>query len=535
MPERKDLLLEAGLALASELSLPVVLQRIVDLAAQITDARYGALGVIGPGGMISEFITTGISAAERKRLGHIPEGHGIIGLLIKEARPLRLPDLMKDPRAHGFPPGHPPMHTFLGSPVQAMGRVFGNIYLTEKRGGETFTQDDEDDLVVLATQAGVAIANATLYEEARHREQWLDAIREVNGALLAGSAIETTLSLICRLATELADADLALLVLPGEEPDMLRVTAGVGADARRVLGSTVPLQRSLTGQVARSGQPIVLERATKDPRSYAPLLSAAGIGPVMVVPTMSGGRPSGALVVGRREGRPAFPAGALAPVDSFARQASVALDYAEARAAAERVALVDDRERIAKDLHDGIIQSLFAVGMGLQGTAMIADQVIGERIESAVAEIDRVIRDLRNYIFGLRPGLLADRQLDQALRTLVADFQEKAGVQAEVDIDAGAAGELSSKAGDLLQLVREALSNVSRHASATHAVVRLTRAGGRAAMLEVADDGTGFEEARVRPGQGLGNMRERAARIGGRLELRSTPGEGTTLRIEVPY
>jgi signal transduction histidine kinase len=369
--DRNAKLLEAGLALASELSFEAVLQRIVDLAAEVTRARYGALGVLGPGDEIVQFVTTGITEEQRRALGHHPTGGGILGVLIRDARPLRIRDIAADPRSVGFPPNHPPMRSFLGAPVKARGVVFGNIYLTEKLGAEEFDAEDEAALVVLAAQAGVAVENAHLNEEARE--------------------------------------------------------------------------------------------------------------------------------------------------------------------SARRLAVMEDRERIAKELHDGVIQSLFAVGMSLQAAATLTeDPQMEERLEGAVGEVDHVIRDLRNYIFGLRPGILADRQLDQALRQLAEDFQERTGVTTVVQIEAEVAAELASRAGDVIQLAREALSNVGRHAQAATCRLSLYRRN-RLGLLEIDDDGRGFDETEVDGrGQGLRNLEGRARSLGGELNIESSPEDGTTVRVAIP-
>ena len=536
MPEREDrkqALLEAGLVLASELSLPVVLQRIVDLAVKVTDARYGALGVLGSDGRITQFVTTGISARERKAIGPLPTGRGILGVLITEARPLRLRRISDDPRSVGFPAHHPPMESFLGAPVRAGGRVFGNIYLTEKQGGVEFTTEDEADLVVLAAQAGVAIANASLYEEAQHQQRWLDALRRITGAVLAGSEDREVLSLICNQAREVADAELATIAGPSQQAAQLTVVAADGAYDKRLLGLPVPTEGSVSGAVMRSGRPVVLTDASRDTRTYQPMVALGRMGPAIFVPLLVRGRAIGTLNVANGKGRPPFPEATVRLVETFADQASVALDYGRARREAERIALMDERERIAKELHDGIIQSLFAVGMGLQATALLGGSEQRERIESAVTEIDRVIRDLRNYIFGLRPGILADRQLDQALRSLVTDFEASSGLQARVEVDPQVAAELAAKSGDVVQLLREALSNVSRHAQARTCQVRLVRRG-RHGLLAVIDDGRGFDPYGVSRGQGLDNILARAKRLGGVLRLHSAPGQGTTLQVRIP-
>ena len=368
------MLIEAGMTLGSELDLDAVLRRIVELAVQITGARYGALGVLHEDGEIIErFITEGVSDEVRAAIGHPPVGHGILGLLIRERRPMRLPDLGADPRSYGFPPNHPPMHSFLGAPVLALGQVFGNLYLTEKQGAAVFSDDDEAALVVLATQAGVAVENARLYAETQHASQEL-----------------------------------------------------------------------------------------------------------------------------------------------------------------RRLEVLEERERIAKELHDGVIQSLFAVGMGLQATAgMARDEDLASRIASAVEEIDRAIRDLRNYIFGLRPGILADRQLDQALKELGNEFQTRSDVLTIVEVDPVVAAELASRAADIVQLTREALSNVGRHASATSCRISLRRTS-EGAELAIDDDGVGFDPTSPRTGMGLANLEDRVEGLGGMLTIESVAGEGTTLRALLP-
>jgi two-component system, NarL family, sensor histidine kinase DevS len=532
--DRKDLLLEAGLALSSELSLPVILQRIVDLAAHLTDARYGALGVLGSNGEINDFITTGLSMRERGAIGPLPRGRGILGVLIHDARPLRLERIAGDARSIGFPANHPPMTTFLGAPVKARGRVFGNIYLTDKRDGRHFTQEDEDDLIVLATQAGVAIANATLYEEAHQRERWLNALRQTTVAIMADEPIESVLALICRLARELAEADLAMLVTSSDQPGRLVVASAEGAYDQRLRGLDVPLEGSISGEVMRTGRPVVLENANLDTRTYQPMVQLGQMGPSIFVPLVVRGHPFGTVAVSSLVGAPPFPASAVRLVETFAEQASVALDVNRSRRDAERVAILEDRERIAKDLHDGIIQSLFAVGMGLQGTAATVPGTDAEaRLEGAVKEIDRVIRDLRNYIFGLRPGLLADRQLDQALGALAREVSERSGLKVVLEVDSAVAAELSPKATELLHLTREALSNVQRHADASECVLSLQRSGTEA-VLNVRDNGRGFDISAVRLGQGIANMRDRVKRLGGRVRVVTAPGKGTRLRVVIP-
>jgi signal transduction histidine kinase len=533
--DRKDTLLEAGLTLASELSLPMVLQRIVDVAAEVTDARYGALGVIGAGNELVDFITTGISADQRRAIGALPRGRGILGLLIREPRAVRLREIAKHAESVGFPPNHPPMRSFLGAPVQALGKVYGNIYLAEKRGGREFSLEDERSLQVLATQAGVAVANASLYQDAVRRERWLEALRHITAEILEGAEPDSLLASIAEHARTLAGADAASILTTTSSPGELEVVAAVGAHARRVRGQRVPSAESISGEVMESGKPINTSDAATHSRGYQPILRLGDVGPAIFVPLRVRGRATGTLMVANLKGRGRpFDEGTIRLVETFADQASVAIEYARAQADVRRLGLMEERERIARELHDGIIQSLFAVGMGLQGTALLAGSTdTAARIDGAVEALDGVIRDLRNYIFGLRPGILADRQLDQALRELGADFQKQSPVQVDIEVDAELAATVSSRSHHIVQLTREALSNVARHAHAKRAAVRLARAGA-SAELSIEDDGVGFDSRADSTGNGLRNMQERVDGLGGKLQVTSKAGKGTKLRFTFP-
>ena len=532
--DRKDALLEAGLTLAAELSLPMVLQRIVDLAAEVTDARYVALGVIGDGDELVDFITTGISAKQRRAIGALPRGRGLLGLLIREPRIVRIEEIRSHPESVGFPPNHPPMRSFLGAPVQAMGRIYGNIYLADKRDAREFSLEDERSVLVLATQAGVAIANASLYQESLRREQWLEALHEITGAILEGTAASALLMSIAEHARVLAGADAATILSTTSRPGRLEVAAAVGAYAQQVQGQSVPATKSISGDVIESGKLIHTDDASTHGRAYQPMIRMGHIGPAIFVPLRVRGRATGTLMVANLKGGRRVDQGTSRLVETFADQASVAIEYGRAQADLQRLGLMDERERIAKELHDGIIQSVFAVGMGLQGTALLAGSPeTAARIDTAVDELDRVIRDLRNYIFGLRPGILADRQLDEALRELGNDIQNRGTTRVEVEVDAELAAAVSSRSHEIVQLTREALSNVARHAQATHSVVRLAREGSTA-VLVIEDDGVGFKDRGDSVGNGMRNMRERAAAMGGKLHVTTRAGKGTQLRLTFP-
>jgi signal transduction histidine kinase len=524
-------LIRSGLALSSELSLGSILQRIIELAVEITGARYGALGVLGPDGRVSEFVTTGIDDETRRAIGDPPVGRGVLGVLIEEGRSVRLDDLRSHPRSVGFPPHHPEMGSFLGTPIVVRGTVFGDVYLTDKRGG--FTDEDEEALQVLASQAGVAIENARLYADARRDEEMLDAFREIAISILSGAGSDEALHLVARRAMELVGADLATIAAL-DPVGRLTLQVAEGEHAEELLGATFPPKGSISGEVIRTGRAILVPDAARDSRAYQPVVKLGDMGPMILVPLAERDRPIGTLNAARVHGARPFTQDDVELLQRFADQAAIAFEYSRAQREAQRVAILEDRERIAKELHDGVIQALFAVGMGLQGTALISkDPEQTERVETAVAELDRVIRDLRNYIFGLRPGILADRQLDQALRQTAQEFEARSGVVTVVEIDETVAAELASSAADVIQVTREALSNVGRHAAATTCRVSLHREDG-SAILEVDDDGRGFDLVSTRRGDGLSNLEQRAEALGGKASIESAPTQGTTVRLEIP-
>jgi signal transduction histidine kinase len=533
--DRRDKLIQAGLVLASELSLSAVLERIIEVAADITEARYGALGVVVDGKLV-DFITTGITPEQRSAIGDPPVGHGILGVLIHrgtEQTPIRIADISKHPDAYGFPPNHPEMHSFLGAPIVARGEVFGDIYLTEKQGASEFTEEDAQAVLVLATQAGVAIENARLYEETSRRERWLDTVREITNAVLSGRDSDEALSLVAARARELVQADLATVAVTAGDGDLV-VAVADGEHAYAMADRRFPPDGSISGTVIRSGRAYVRADVSDDPREYQPVADLVAMGPAAFVPLRRDGGVSAALAVMNRRGGKPFTDENVRLLEAFTGQAALALEYARAQEEIQRLALLEDRERIAKELHDGVIQALFAVGMGLQGTALMSgDEDLARRIEAAVGELDRVIRDLRNYIFGLRPGILADRQLGQALRHLAEEFEAKSGVVTAVDIDDEVASAVAPQGAELVQLAREALSNVGRHAHATTCRLSLRQDAG-VGVLEIDDDGDGFDPSTARRGEGLTNLEGRAAALGGKAIITSVPAQGTTIRVELP-
>jgi len=531
---RHERLLQAALQLTAEHSTQAVLQRIVELAAELTGAQYAALGVINREGWLSDFLTTGLSQEERDRIGPLPQGHGILGALIKDPRPLRLSEISRDPRSFGFPPNHPPMSTFLGGPIRARGEVFGNIYLTEKEGGGEFTEDDEETLVLLAAQAGAAIENARLFEANELRQRRLEISRTISAAILESSNTSEVLGLVARFALELALGDLAIISTLAGDGESQVIVAAEGEGAEQLRNIKIPLAGSLSGAAIGSGQSFVVQNTANDPPFHRPDgLKMPPSGPAMLLPLSAGGRIFGAMAVVRFGARRPFHDEDLPPIANLAAQGAVALEYGRTQEQLRRLAILEDRERIARDLHDGAIQSLFAVGMNLQATAALAEAAdVADRIAYAVDELDRVIKELRNYIFDLRSQLSA-RQLDDALRHLASDFQERSGVLTIVEVDVEIAADLQDSASEIVQLTREALSNVARHAQATSCRVSLYRQDGTT-LLEVDDDGVGFDPKVRGQGFGLDNLRKRAGLLGGDVELRSTPESGTCIRVLLP-
>ncbi|MDN4175395.1 GAF domain-containing protein [Nocardioides sp. SOB77] len=534
--ERLRLLLDAVVTMAADLSLDGVLSRIVEVASRLVGARYAALGVIGggPHRPLSTFVHHGMGSEVVHTIGDLPRGHGILGLIIDRPEPLRLHDLAEHPASYGFPAGHPPMSSFLGVPVRIRDRVFGNLYLTEKEGGVDFTETDEEVVVALAAAAGVAIENARLYGEAALRQRWLAATADVT-ALLSGAdprgvpadeVADDALRAVVTLAREAAGADLAWVVGGTTEHPVAVAASPVGPDHAGTSPASMPVT--------------VAAHPPADEPSSVPDTTEAGftgagwpvLGPAVTVPLRTPDETHGVLVLAwcpdhahRHQDLD------LALPTTFAEQAALALQVARARADQQRLAVFEDRDRIGRDLHDLVIQRLFAVGLGLQGTARQLQQPeLAARVEEAVDELDATIKDIRRSIFALgstdaRSDLQAEvtRMVDRAAQTMKVrpslrfDGPVRTLVPTEV-------------APHLLAVLGEALSNAARHADAHAVDVHLEV--GREVVLTVADDGRGLPgDARE---SGLRNLRQRATELGGSCDITSAAGQGTTVRWAVP-
>ncbi|GAA3453304.1 two-component system sensor histidine kinase [Dactylosporangium matsuzakiense] len=534
MTSREQLraLLDAVVAIGSDLDLHSTLERIVAAACRLADARYGALGVIGTNRMLVEFINHGISPQERAEIGELPRGHGVLGLLIDEPRPIRLEDITQHPRAYGFPPNHPPMHSFLGVPVRIRDQVFGNLYLAEKRGGEQFTQDDEDLVVALSIAAGAAVDNARLFAQAQRRQRWLAAAAEITSVLLGEIRRTEALELVATRAREVAEAELAMVLLctspEGEADDRLVVEVAVGGPAD-ASGWSIPIAGSDFAEVLEHRHVAVV--TDLGAAANWPILLPTGT--ALLVPLAVNRISLGALVVAfGKEHSPITDGLELAMVETFAGQAALALERARAQDEREMLAVVGDRERIARDLHDVVIQRLFAAGMQLQGAAYRSSQDdVRERIGRVTDDLDTTIREIRGAIFELRGA--AGHSLRKALRDLVDEAAESLGFRPALRID----GPIDTAVPDaqrtaLLAVLRESLSNVAKHARATSVRV-LVAAGGGSLDLAVEDDGVG-PAAAGSSGHGLPNMRARASDLGGECTVAAAETRGTRVAWKVP-
>jgi len=533
-------LLEAVVAIGSGLDLESTLRRIVQAAVSLVDATYGALGVIGEGKRLAEFIPVGVSQEEISKIHHWPEGRGLLGLLIDDPRPLRLADIARHPSSSGFPDGHPPMRGFLGVPVRVRDEVFGNLYLTNKRGGGEFTEDDEAVLVALGAAAGVAVENARLYEAARRQQRWIQASAEVTTRLLSGSAPAEALADITRQALELSGADLAVLALPDEEGRRLTITyaEGDGADAAR--GLVLPADHSLSGQVLATGEPVTSADFAADDRAAQSARGAMSqIGPAIVFPLGAPGNVRGVLTVGRRHGAAPFPPAQSDVVASFAAQAGVALELAASRAEAQRLSLYEDRDRIARDLHDLVIQRLYATGMSLEGTMpMITRPEVASRITNAVDAMDLTIKDIRATIFALQSRDTADEpDLRGDILDLVEEMTPMLGFAPSLRLGAGLGGQIRPEVAEqALAALREALSNAARHAAASRVDVTVDAGADGMLTVQVTDNGIGIPADGRR--SGLHNLASRAEKLGGELRFGAAdpnePTPGTRLEWRVP-
>jgi signal transduction histidine kinase len=540
--ERLAALLDAVLAVSADLDLAEVLSRIVRCACELVDARYGALGVLGADGEhLVEFVAHGLSPEEQEAIGDPPRGHGVLGLLIRQPRPRRLRDVAAHPDSQGFPANHPVMHSFLGVPIRIRDEVFGNLYLTEKQGdtekeGDAdFTADDEAILVALAAAAGIAIDNARLYERSRRLRRWLETTAEVTQLLLEGRDEASAMGFLATRTRELAEAQLAMVALYDEVGDLvIRAVAGgepSGAAKRpgAVLG-TVLHKGYWRELIAEHESVLLLTRlgdSTNDSLSadVRELGDADPHGPTALVPITVGDDEVGVIGVAWAADAETYVGNVVPLLAALAQEMGLTLAAARGQQDRSRLALLEDRDRIARDMHDHVIQRLFATGLSLQAAARMAESSsVRRRLDEAVDDLDAAIKDIRHTIFELhRPTPF--RELREEIVELVRVCAKTLGFAPSLTIDGSLDGLAADFEADLIAVVREGLANVARHAQASSASVRVTSAD--TVQVEVADDGVGVAPTAVH--SGLANLRKRAESHGGSLTLRARTPRGTAL------
>jgi signal transduction histidine kinase len=536
--ERLRALVDTGIAINSELSLDGVLERIVEAAATVTGARYAALGVIDPAGTALErFVTHGIDDETRTTIGDPPHGRGILGVLIEDAKPLRLHDLSEDPRSVGFPPGHPPMTTFAGVPILLRGVAYGNLYLTEKAGGD-FTDEDEELLTLLAAQAAVAIENARLYESATGWSRQLESLNEIGAALVGELELDPLLDLVTRRLRELIDARVVAIALPAGEELRIAAADGDGADDLAAVSSLA--HDSKTGRVLARGRSERVDSVLDDPDVSQDVARRLGARTGLYVPLLVRDRAIGVLVAHDKLGRDRrFTSADLRLAEQFALRASIAVDLSArvARDALRRVVEGQEleRRRLARELHDETGQALTSILLGLRAAE---DAREPEETGRALADLRELVvatlQDVRRLAVQLRPAALDDFGLVPALERLTQTFSEASGVRVDLVARIGERRLPPDVETTLYRLVQEALTNVVKHAGAASVSILLVRRDGMVTLV-IEDDGRGFDAAEARgDGLGLVGMRERVALHDGRFTLESTPDGGTTLAVDVP-
>ena len=534
-------LAEACWCLTSELSLDGVLQRLVDVARQQVGARYAALAVRGEDGEIERFVYSGVSRAQRARIGHIPRGAGLLGVLLREGAPLRIDDITADPRHAGFPPRHPQMRSLLGMPIVSGQRIIGNLYLTEKINKGSFDGRDEEIVNVLATQAAVAIHNAELYEAERRRAEEWKALFELGRAVKASPDLQKLLDSVASQARRLLDTDIAVLMLLESDGGMLRMAANEGLKTRGMKTMRLTSDHGLQGLALQLNQPVIVFDYQADERLKhrpAALVAKEKLISQIAVPLRGKERPLGTLTVGNRKPT-RFTERQAELLEALGNWAAVAIETSRLYEKLESLARLEERERIGMDLHDGVIQSIYAVGLHLEDCLERLAECnadVKPRLEKAMSDLNNVIRDIRNYIFDLRPGVSQVPNLPEAIHHLVEDVR----VNTLMDVSMRTEGSLDGLLDDasalsFFHIAQEALNNVSRHSRATSVSVVLSAEPG-GVRLEVRDNGIGMPAGQPEghEKQGLRNMRDRARSMGADLVMDSAPGRGTTVRVELP-
>jgi signal transduction histidine kinase len=520
-------LLKANQAVVEHLDLSTVLRTIVETAVELVDARYGALGVLAPDGRLEQLVQVGMSASEVEAIGHLPKGIGLVGALTDEQRPIRLRHLRDDPRSQGFPAGHPPMDSFLGVPVRVRGSVYGNLYLANQSTGE-FSAEDEQLVTALAGTAGIAIDNARLFADAQQKQAWAAASAEITAALLS-SEQEDFVELLTSRTLSLASADLVCIVRPTDDPQKLVIETARSRGENTLEGTLFPAAGSIAASVIEGGQPRLIDEIEALETVHTP---GRMPGPTMAIPLVASSAVHGALVVSRSPGGGRFRPADLEMAADFAGRISVAMQLATARADQQRMVLFEDRSRIARDLHDHVIQQLFATGLELQNVARaLSPGTIADRVTRSINTLDSTIARIRTVIFAISRAhgetpTVRNRIIDLA-RELADALPPDPRIEFSGPVDLVITDSLAE---DIVAVAREALTNVVKHASAQHVSLAITVTELRV-TLEVTDDGGGAAEVKRR--SGLANLEQRAVDHGGTFVFGTEKGR-TSLVWSVP-
>lgn len=532
-----DGLLHAMLVVSKGLDLEETLQTIVESAVELVDARYGALGVRGRKHELSAFIFHGIDDETAARIGPLPTGGGVLGLLIEEPRAIRLDRLSDHPSSIGFPPGHPPMNSFLGAPIRVRDEVFGNIYLTEKNDGQSFTEDDQAVIQALASAAGVAIDNARLYDDARTRQSWLEATRDIATELLSGTEADLVLQTVADKARMLTDADLAFIATP-EDPDerpedvtelTIEIVSGTDSEnLNSVLGSSLPVYGSTSGRAFRSRTPIRVDRLEYD----ATVGSETSYGPALISPLRAADRVTGVLVVLRRADRSSFDDEQLELASAFADQAAVAVRMATDSRRLRELDVLAERDRIARDLHDRVIQRIFAAGLSLQSTVQrVSAPDIQARLSTTIDDLQDTVHDIRSAIFDLQSADVSALDLRRQINNVVDEMTAGSNLRTSVRVTGPLSVVDTTLGTHALAVLREGISNCVRHAHARSVIISVDVADDLG--IQITDDGIGIPEGAAT--SGLLNMQSRAKENGGHMSIGPAGAAGgTTVSWSVP-
>ena len=533
--DRMERLLRVIVGLASDLDLDATLHRIVTAAMELTGSRYGALGVRGPDGTLVSFIHSGLDAATVARVGHLPVGKGVLGVLLDEPEALRLDDLTAHPAAVGFPEHHPPMRALLGVPITIRQTRFGSLYLSEPKGRRAFSYSDEIAARAFASAAAVAIDNVQLFERMVTTARWMEASRAITTALLTEvDPNAQPLRLIAERACELTDAEQAIVLVPNgvEVPagqvDALVVSTAVGLWADVVMGQQVPVEGSTTGGVFRTGEPLL----TNSFRHPIQAFTDVGQRPAIVMPLRARDSVLGVMAVARNAHEPPFDASYLELMSDFADHAAVALTLSISREQSRELSIIHDRERIAHNLHDHVIQRIFAVGMDLQGTvARSRSTEVNERLNHSIDDLQATIDEIRTTIFALQSPQGVGAGFRQQIQQAIAALTENRDIETSVRIS----GPLSAISDDVAEhakpVIIEAVSNVVRHSGARHLTIDISVDD--ELRIDITDDGCGIAIDNTRH-SGLANMERRAKLVAGSCEIGSTPDGGTRVLWVAP-